>query len=216
MWVYPRGERYYRFPRVGQGSETVCPGTTTTYEMRILMRDGTTTFREVTVNVAGPVPTAMPTLAPDPLAGTRWEVVNYNNGQGALVTLLDGSRFGPAQAEGRALVVVFWSTTCPFCRRHNQHVEALHRAAAGRRLAVLGVARERDAAAVRRHAGEHGYTFPITLDHAPLSAALSARRIIPLTVTVDRAGRLLQVIPGEMFEADVLEVLQLADKEIRT
>lgn len=132
------------------------------------------------------------------------------------VTLLDGGRFGPAQAEGRALVVVFWSTTCPFCRRHNQHVEKLHRAAAGQRLAVLGVARERDAAAVRRHAGEHGYTFPITLDHAPLAAALSARRIIPLTVTVDRGGRLLQVIPGEMFESDVLELLQLADKEVRT
>ena len=132
------------------------------------------------------------------------------------VTLLDGSRFGPAQAEGRALVVVFWSTTCPFCRRHNEHVEKLHRAAAGRRLAVLGVSRDRDVAAVRRHAREHGYTFPITTDQAPLAAALSARRIIPLTVTVDRGGRLLQVIPGEMFESDVLELLQLADKEVRT
>jgi heat shock protein HslJ len=92
VWVYPRGERYYRFPRTGQGSETVCPRTTTTYEMRVLMRDGTTTFREVAINVAGPVPTVAPTVAPDPLAGTRWEVVNYNNSQGALVTLLDGSR----------------------------------------------------------------------------------------------------------------------------
>ena len=132
------------------------------------------------------------------------------------VTLLDGSRFGPAQAAGRALVVVFWSTTCPFCRRHNAHVEKLHRAAAGRRLAVLGVSRDRDVAAVRRHAREHGYTFPITTDQAPLAAALSARRIIPLTVTVDRSGRLLQVIPGEMFESDVLELLQLADKEVRS
>jgi thiol-disulfide isomerase/thioredoxin len=132
------------------------------------------------------------------------------------VTLLDGGRFGPAQAQGRALVVVFWSTTCPFCRRHNQHLEKLHRAAAGHRLAVLGVARERDADAVRRHAGEHGYTFAITLDHAPLAAALSARRVVPLTVTVDRGGRLRQAIPGEMFESDVMELLQLADKEVRT
>ncbi len=132
------------------------------------------------------------------------------------VTLLDGSRFGPAQAEGRALVVVFWSTTCPFCRRHNEHVQKLHLAAAGRALAVLGVARDRDAAAVSRHAREFGYTFPITLEHAPLAAALSQRRIIPLTVTVDRGGRLLQAIPGEMFESDVLELLQLADKEVRT
>ena len=91
-----------------------------------------------------------------------------------------------------------------------------HRAAAGRRLVVLGVARDGDAAAVRHHAERHGYTFPITLDQAPLAAALSARRVSPLTVTVDRAGRLLQVIPGEMFESDVLELLQLADKEIRS
>jgi hypothetical protein len=60
---------------------------------------------------------------------------------------------------GRAAVVVFWSTTCPFCRRHNQHVEKLHRPPpAPAPLAVLGVARDRDAEAVRRHAA-HGYTF---------------------------------------------------------
>ena len=129
------------------------------------------------------------------------------------VALLDGGRFGAAQVAGRALVVVFWSTTCPYCRRHNQHVEMLHRAAAGHRLAVLGVASERDAAAVRRHADQQGYTFPITIDRAPLAAALSARRIIPLTVTIDRAGRLHQVIPGEMFEDDVLGLLPWADKE---
>jgi heat shock protein HslJ len=92
VWVYPRGERYYRFPRTGQGSEQVCLVRTTTYEMRVLLRDGATTFREVTINVAGPPPTAAPSPEPDPLAGTRWEVVNYNNGRGALTTLLDGSR----------------------------------------------------------------------------------------------------------------------------
>jgi heat shock protein HslJ len=92
VWVYPQGERYHRFPRTGQGSEQVCPMRTTTYEMRVLLRDGATTFREVTINVAGPPPTVAPSPEPDPLAGTRWEVANYNNGRGALITLLDGSR----------------------------------------------------------------------------------------------------------------------------
>jgi len=126
------------------------------------------------------------------------------------VTLLDGSRFGAAQARGRALVVVFWSTSCPFCRRHNQHVEKLHRAAAGRALTVLGVARDRDPDTVRRHLQSHGLSFPVTQDYAALATALSRRNMIPLTVTVDRQGRLGQVIPGEMFEDDVLELLALA------
>ena len=92
VWVYPQGERYYRFPRTGQGTEQVCPANTTTYEMRVLLRDGSTVFREVTISVAGPPPTVAPSPVPDPLAGTDWEVANYNNGRGALVSLLVDSR----------------------------------------------------------------------------------------------------------------------------
>ena len=116
VWVYPRGENYTRFPRAGQGSEQVCPTATTTYEMRVLLRDGSTVFREVTVNVTGQAPTATPTAVPptatavpptatpeppatptdtpfvDPLAGTRWEVVQYNNGRGAVTTLIADTR----------------------------------------------------------------------------------------------------------------------------
>lgn len=131
------------------------------------------------------------------------------------VTLLDGSRFTAEQAAGQAMVVVFWSTTCPFCRRHNQHIEKLHRAAAGQGLRVLGVARDRDAAAVRRYAQQQGYSFAITMDHAPLAAVLASRGVMPLTVTVGRDGRLKEQIPGEMFEADVMDLLKLAKTEVR-
>jgi thiol-disulfide isomerase/thioredoxin len=126
------------------------------------------------------------------------------------VALLDGNRLTAKDFADRAVVVVFWSTTCPFCKRHNQHVEKLHRAAAGQALRVLGVARDRDAAAVARYAKQEGYSFPITLDAAPLQALLATRNVIPLTVAITRQGRLKQVLPGEMFEEDVLEFLELA------
>lgn len=123
------------------------------------------------------------------------------------VTLLDGSRWGAAQAQGKSVIVVFWSTTCPFCLRHNAHLEKLRRAAAGKPLEILTVARERDPAAVKAYLARHGYAFQVTLDHAPLAAALSQRNVIPLSVQVDRQGRLQQVVPGEMFEEDVMEWL---------
>jgi thiol-disulfide isomerase/thioredoxin len=126
------------------------------------------------------------------------------------VTLLDGSRWGAAQARDKAVIVVFWSTTCPFCLRHNAHVEKLRRAAAGRALEILTVARERDPAPVRAYVARHGYGFQVTLDQGPMGAALSTRRVIPLTAVVERSGRLRQVIPGEMFEEDVMELLRLA------
>jgi heat shock protein HslJ/uncharacterized protein YraI len=94
VWVYPRGASYENFPQVGESSQQVCPPITTTYEMRVLQLDGSTVFREVTINVAVPPPptVSLPTPVADPLRGTRWEVVNYNNGQGAVVSLIIGTR----------------------------------------------------------------------------------------------------------------------------
>ena len=108
------------------------------------------------------------------------------------------------------MVAVFWSTTCPFCRRHNAHVEKLRQAAAGKPLELITIAREkRPAGGARATWHATAGASRVTLDNAPMSAALSTRKLIPLTVTVDRRGRLKQVIPGEMSEDDVLDLLRL-------
>lgn len=125
--------------------------------------------------------------------------------------LIDGSRWTAKYADNRAVVAVFWSVTCPFCRRHNEHVQKLHEAARGKALAVLGISRDKDEAAVRRYLAEKRYSFPVTMDAAALEPQLAPRRVIPLTVTLDRQGRFVQSYPGEMFEEDVLELLALAD-----
>ncbi|MDM4765639.1 redoxin domain-containing protein [Pelomonas sp. SE-A7] len=125
-----------------------------------------------------------------------------------VVRLLDGQAWTPL--EGHAQVVVFWSLDCAFCERHNAHVEKLHRAAQGRRLQLLGAARGGDAAALRKHMAARGWSFPVSLDVQPLAAALTVRRSVPVTVTVEASGRLRDMIPGEMFEADVMELLRLA------
>lgn len=88
VWVYPQGADFNRYPRVGQDSERVCPNTTTTYEMRVQLRDGSTVFRQVTINVTAPPPPPAPA---NPLAGTRWNVVQFNTGAG-ISTLIGGSR----------------------------------------------------------------------------------------------------------------------------
>ena len=75
---------------------------------------------------------------------------------------------------------------------------------------MLGAALERDPEPVRRYMARHGYSFPVTLDDGRLRDALSERRMVPLTCVVDREGRLREVIPGEMFEADVLGLARWA------
>jgi hypothetical protein len=129
------------------------------------------------------------------------------------LSLLDGTAWKPPLAtDGRphAVVAVIWSTTCPFCLRHNAHVDKLHRRAAGRALSVVTAALDRDSGAVTAYLARHGYGFPVVRESDRLRTLFTTRRVIPFTATVARNGQIRDRVPGEMFEADVLGLLDLA------
>jgi thiol-disulfide isomerase/thioredoxin len=125
----------------------------------------------------------------------------------AELPLLGGQTLKTEALAGQAVVLVFWATHCPFCARHNPHVEKLHQAAAGKPLKVLTAAGDRDSRLVQQYMQQRRYSFPVTMQYAPLRAMFSTRGVIPLTVTIGRDGRVRDLIPGEMFEEDVLELL---------
>lgn len=120
------------------------------------------------------------------------------------VRLLDGSPIAPTHWQGQAAVIVFFSTTCPFCRRHNQHLNRLAAQAGAMPLKVLGVAQDTDPHSVRRYLARERLAFAVTLDEPAMRQALTLRRSVPLTCAIDRQGVLRELIPGEMFEADVM------------
>lgn len=157
--------------------------------------------RRALLIAGGTLAAAAPLRAAPPAPGdpVRWPAL----------TLLDGTPWQPVA--GRPQVVVLWSLSCPFCQRHNEHVEKLYRATLAQHgPGVLTAVRERDALVVRRHLARRGWSFPVTLDGEALAAALGARRVVPLTMVVDARGRLKQSIPGEMFEEDVMELMERA------
>ena len=122
----------------------------------------------------------------------------------------DGRPVDSAGWRGVPLVVVFWATWCGFCERHNVHVEKLHRSLDPARLRVLGVALDRDGAAVQHYLRQRDYRFPVVLEGGRLRGRFTARRTVPMTCTLGADGRLRQCIPGEMSEDDVLELARLA------
>ncbi len=61
VYLYPQGQNWQDYGVVGNGTQSVCPATTTTYELRVLMRDGSVVTRTVTVTVI-PNPVAAPSI----------------------------------------------------------------------------------------------------------------------------------------------------------
>ena len=126
-----------------------------------------------------------------------------------VISLLGGNKLDPASWRGQPAVVVFWATYCPYCKRHNAHVDKLYRATQGLPFRVLGVALDTDENTVGRYMTVNGYSFPVTIDRGVLRQRLTPRHVIPMTCVLDRRGRLVQAIPGEMSEDDVLGLARL-------
>jgi thiol-disulfide isomerase/thioredoxin len=120
------------------------------------------------------------------------------------IRLLGGVEAEHPAPGGAATIVVFFATTCPFCARHNDHVQKLLERSRGLPLRVLAVAHDRQEAYVRSYLQRRGLGFDVSLDHVPMRAALTPLKGIPVTCAIDRQQRLREVIRGEMFEADVL------------
>lgn len=156
----------------------------------------------VSVAAHAAAPAAAGSLA-DPAKGER---VNWPE----RISLLDGRALSAPAPGGPASVVVFFSTTCPFCARHNVHVQKLLDTTRGQALRVLGVAHDKREQDVRTYLTRRGLGFDVSLDRPALQAALTRMPGIPITVVVDRQQRLREVIRGEMFEEDVLELAKWA------
>ncbi len=117
---------------------------------------------------------------------------------------VQGEELAAERWAGVPVVVVFWATWCAYCRRHNAHIDRLHRSVDPTQLRILGVALDRDSGLVRRYLQQTGYGFTTVADGGALRERFTARRVIPMTCTLSADGHLLQAIPGEMSADDVM------------
>lgn len=107
------------------------------------------------------------------------------------------------------LLVVLWSPDCGFCQRHNEKLARLLRETPG--AAVLGLAVDGSADAVRRAVQRRGYDFPVLVDGSgpcALRPRLTPRRLVPMTCWLGDAPTQPRCIPGEMSDDDLRELLQ--------
>lgn len=122
------------------------------------------------------------------------------------LTLLDGSRFEPAMADGRVLVLYWWASWCPFCALQSPHVEQLWRAQRERGLLVLGLSIDRRPEDASAYLARRGYTFPSGMVTPAVAAVLPKPRGLPVTVVRGRDGRVKMAEAGQLFPEDVQDI----------
>ena len=121
---------------------------------------------------------------------------------------LEGKSVSLSQLRGKTVVLNFWATWCPPCRREMPMLESIQREYAARGVVIVGVdvaePLERVAASVK----DIGVSYPIWLEGAGSDSSQAAfGRFggvgLPTTVFIDRAGIVRGRQIGELSRASV-------------
>jgi len=127
---------------------------------------------------------------------------------------LDGSEFDLKSKKGTVLLVNLWATWCGPCRHEIPELEKIHAKYASQGFAVVGISVDNTAEAVHEFLKEMPIHYPIVLDPEERMPGLLNVTVLPTSVIVDRAGRMIWRIDGIVSASDpeMIRVLEAALK----
>ena len=122
---------------------------------------------------------------------------------------LDGKEVSLSDLRGKTVLIDFWATWCPPCRRALPHIQKLHEDYRDRGLVVLGINTESPDKPIA-FMKQNGYTFTTLSDPGGKVTQAYGVTGIPTTYIVDRRGMVSSVSVGLTPEADLRRALAKA------
>lgn len=107
--------------------------------------------------------------------------------------------FEIGQLKGKTVLLDFWATWCPPCRKTLPVLQRLHRRyAQSESVAILSVNTDHEPPRIRRVSefmAQNRYDFPVILDQGQVSSAYNVRSV-PMVVIIDPQGLVREVEIG--------------------
>jgi peroxiredoxin len=119
---------------------------------------------------------------------------------------LDGTSWTLKEQHGKVVVLNFWATWCPPCRKEMPDLQALYQQFAKQGLVILAISDE-DAGKVKPFISERKITYPILLDPGRKVNELFQIAGIPKTFVYDRSGKLVAQSIDMRTRGQFLEML---------
>ncbi|MGD0136186.1 MAG: TlpA disulfide reductase family protein [Bryobacteraceae bacterium] len=125
---------------------------------------------------------------------------------------LSGAKWTLRSLAGKVVLVNFWATWCPPCRKELPDLEALAERFGSRCLVVLAISDE-EAEKVRPFVADHKLSYPVLLDPGRKVNDLFQVVGIPKSFVYDRSGKLAAEAIDMRTQRQFLEMLQRAGLE---
>jgi thiol-disulfide isomerase/thioredoxin len=130
---------------------------------------------------------------------------------------VDGRTVRLRDYRGKVVLINFWATWCPPCRAEMPDLVRLQREHASQGLQIIGITyppERKDR--VRRFARSLKVNYPIILGTRQIKARFSSEETLPLTVVIDRDGKVNEIISGILLRQEFdekIKPLLMKDRE---
>lgn len=123
---------------------------------------------------------------------------------------LDGDRLTNESLHGKVVLLQFWTTWCPYCRREQPIVDALAREFADRDLVILAVNVGESRKKVKQYLAASPRDCPVVLTEDTNLAAIFEAKSYPVYVALDSDGRVAGRQNGAAGERALRSLLRRA------
>jgi thiol-disulfide isomerase/thioredoxin len=122
---------------------------------------------------------------------------------------LDGRTVRLSDYQGKVVLINFWATWCPPCRAEMPDLIKLQREYAKDGLQIIGITYPPEQKArVRRFARRLKVNYPIVLGTRDIKAQFSSDETLPLTVVINRDGKVSEIISGILLPQEFDEKIK--------
>jgi len=122
---------------------------------------------------------------------------------------LGGGTITLAQYSGQKPVIVdFWASWCPNCRRDMPKVNQWYKQYRDQ-VEVIGINLQENSDVVQQFVQSNNIVFPIALDASGVASANFGIQFTNTHFLFNKSGELVRVIPGDIKEEDIVSLIEI-------
>ncbi|MDP2057219.1 MAG: TlpA disulfide reductase family protein [Thiobacillus sp.] len=114
------------------------------------------------------------------------------------VTLPDGRALTSDELKGNVVLVNFWATWCPYCRKEKPVIDAFWRDYRSKGFVVVSISIDDSPEKISAWMQDKGYAFTAAPTNASVAAAFGNVTSVPTSFIVDAEGRIRHKIAGQL------------------
>ncbi len=119
--------------------------------------------------------------------------------------------------KGKVVLLNFWGTWCPPCRREIPDLVSIHNESDGKDYVIVGIVLERDVENAEKNVGDfankNGIGYLNIIDKTQsIARAYGGINAVPTTFVIDKKGKIVETLVGMRSKTEFLDAIARANK----